>query len=398
MRRARLRLFETGSHMASRTSQLQVPVDRRAASQPLGELGAARTAVPERIAVDARYLRRPGVGISNYLRSLVDDLLRAGWPLALLTDDESHGEALRETYPTAEVGVLLERGGFMWEQRALPSYLRRTRPDIYLAPANWGIPLLYYGTTRLVVIVHDLIPLRLWRRYLFDDLRWSVKYLASTFITAIRADVIIADSKATESDVRRLLRRRRTYVAYPTVFNKDRPLDQTATSETRAVHADLDDGYFLYAGGMGPRKNVPALLEAFAQLRLGGDRRRLVITGSASEVIAPQISALGLNDGVIRTGYVSDEELDLLFKNADAVVHPSLMEGFGLPVIEALMRGTPVVCGRLPAVVEAAGSLPHYADAVTADSLAEAMRTAGTDEARRSLREQAAAHFAELFN
>lgn len=101
---------------------------------------------------------------------------------------------------------------------------------------------------------------------------------------------------------------------------------------------------------------------------------------------------MGLDDVVTVTGTVDKPTLVALMRAADALVHPSRMEGFGLPVVEALTCGTPVVCGRLPALREVAGDLPFYADLDDPSSFAQAMRAASTPAARNRLRAQVRSH------
>ncbi|MGB9113073.1 MAG: glycosyltransferase family 1 protein, partial [Acidimicrobiales bacterium] len=343
-----------------------------------------------RVAIDARYLSRPDVGISVYITSFVRELLESGWPVELLCDHESQRIELEKLFPSCRAVALRPGHGFFWEQVTLPVYLKRARQSLFVAPANWGIPLLYIGATRLVVVVHDLIPLRMPKEYLLQDLRWSAKYLLSTAIAALRADWVITNSRATANDVRRLWRRRRLRTVYPGALRAPF-VEGLATDPPHEAGA-----YFLYAGGAGPRKNVRRLLEAMATLRREGDERKLLISGSSGRLIEPDAEQMGLGDVVCFTGSVEAEVLVALTQGADALVHPSCMEGFGLPVVDALIQGTPVVCGRLPAVQEVAGDLPHYAEVDDALSIAEAMREAGTAAARQRLRERAPSHFRSL--
>jgi glycosyltransferase involved in cell wall biosynthesis len=342
-----------------------------------------------RVAIDVRYLRRPDVGISVYITSFVRELLERNWPVELLCDSEAQRNELESLFPSSRVVALTRGQGFFWEQITLPAYLKRSRPTLFVAPANWGIPLLYIGPTRLVVVVHDLIPLRMPKAYLLPDLFWSAKYLLSTAIAALRSDWVITNSRATAADVRRLWRRRQLRVVYPGALR-----DPSVGS---AVNGAGDaGGYFLYAGGAGPRKNVRRLLEAMAALRLDGDDRKLVISGSSGKLIESEVEQMGLGDVVKFTGSVKSEALVELVRRSDAVVHPSQMEGFGLPIVDALANGVPVVCGRLPAVQEIAGDLPHYADVNDVSSIAAAMRTAGTVGSRLRVRERAPSHFCAL--
>ncbi len=353
-----------------------------------GPRGKDTSRVPQ-IAIDSRYLRRRGVGLAVCLARLINDLLATEWRVVLLTDHAEHGEALRESFPSAEVAVYPCSSGFRWEQWWTLRYLYCFRPDIFIAPANWGVPLLYFGRTRLVVLVHDLIPIRLSRMYLFRDLRWSAKYLLSTLIAALRSDWVIANSRATASDVRHFWRKKRIRTVYPMV-------PAVPGAPPAVLLRPVSASPFVYTGGVDPRKNVHQLLKAFSLLRQSGDNRQLFVTGFNSDIIRPLISAYHLEESVVLTGYLSDEDVRALIRQAGALVYPSLMEGFGLPVIEALSLGIPVVCGPLPSLIELAGDLPHFTDVNDASAIAHAMCVAATDEARERLRAAAPAHFAAL--
>ena len=174
-----------------------------------------------RLGIDVRYLRRPGMGISGYVHQAVLELLAAGADLTLVTDSEDHRLSLRSAYPSATAVALVGRSGFRWEQQKLPRHLDTAQYDAYIAPANYGLPFSYRGPTAMILIVHDLIPLRLGHLYLLPRPRWAVYYLLSTAIATARADQVIAPSYATARDVVRLLRHRNVSVAYPPIPTAD---------------------------------------------------------------------------------------------------------------------------------------------------------------------------------
>jgi glycosyltransferase involved in cell wall biosynthesis len=338
------------------------------------------------IGIDARYLKRAGVGISRYLEAAIDSLARAGGRLTLLIDDERHRRPLELAHPTADVVVLACRSGFFWEQHTVRRHLTLAGYDVYLAPANYGIPLTYRGPTRLVLIVHDLIPLRLPRLYLLPHRLWAVKYLASIAAAAIRADEIIAVSRSTAHDVESLLRRRVRDVVYPPlpVAPDERPADDGAGAYP-ALPA-LVSPYFVYNGGADPRKNVPTLLRALAQARSAGLGLDLVIIGDGYSSLGGLIERLGLRDRVHLLGHLDEGAKSAVLRRATALVYPSLMEGFGLPLVEGLANGIPVVSGTGGALREVGGDAVSYVAPLTVDALAGAMIDATADRARQAAR------------
>ena len=339
------------------------------------------------IAIDARYLKRKGIGISRYVHMAVCDFLDARAHVTLLTDDADHRAALVSEYPDAAALSLPGRSGFLWEQRTLPRHLALADYDYFIAPANYGLPLAYRGRTALILVVHDLIPLRLPHLYLLPRPLWAGKYLISVVFSAIRADHIIADSNATGRDIARILRRSVDAVAYPL----DREVDRGNNSGAERLSLDIWKSiagdapvkdYFVYNGGADPRKNVPMLLHAFARLRREMTSFDLVILGARYEHFNPIIHKLGLSDCVHIAGYVDDATRDAILAGAAALVYPSRMEGFGLPIIEAFAAGIPVVTGTGGSLQEIGGSAVTYAQPLNEISLATAM-AAVTDEAVR---------------
>jgi glycosyltransferase involved in cell wall biosynthesis len=341
-----------------------------------------------RIAVDARYLKRRDVGIALYLRGLVARLIESGAEVTLLTDDPGHAKDLAAEHRVRAVALPC-RSGSVWEQVALPRWLRRDRPRVVLASANYGLPLVPVRGVRRLVVVHDLIPLRLPRLYLGQGLGWLAKYLVSVGITLLVADAVIAPSEATARDVRRL-GRRRVRVRIP-----DLPVAANP-SEPSAPPDGWPDRYLLYNGGRDPRKNVPRLIEAFARYRDAGGDHDLVLMGRGYEEHAPMIARLGMAEAVRLPGFVDDDVKARALAAAGAVVYPSTWEGFGLPLVEAFAAGVPVVAGRGGAQAEIGGDAALYVDVDDAASIAEGIRRAVDPAMRARARHEGPLRLAEL--
>lgn len=136
--------------------------------------------------------------------------------------------------------------------------------------------------------------------------------------------------------------------------------------------------YILYVGALESRKNLPRLLEAYAQLRQWSTKWRLVIVGARKWKFSPifeTVQRLGLEPHVTFTGYVADEHLPALYAGADLFAFPSLYEGFGLPVLEAMACGTPVVTSNTSSLPEVAGDAAILVDPNSVGQIAEAMRS-----------------------
>lgn len=143
--------------------------------------------------------------------------------------------------------------------------------------------------------------------------------------------------------------------------------------------------YFLFTGSMNPRKNLVRVLRAFASVAYEIPHS-LVLAGALgwdSDAFLAAIDELGLDGRVFRPGYVSDEQLRALYANAEAYVFPSLFEGFGLPIIEAMASGCPVLTSNLSSMPEVAGGAAMLVDPMREADIAEGMLALGTDASLR---------------
>lgn len=313
-------------------------------------------------------------GMSNYVRNLLAALgpLAAddpAWRLTALTHTpafRASGIAIRAT------SLPLERPAarIAWEQLALPRLLRKLDADLVHGLVN-VLPLA--TTVPGVVTVHDLSFLHL--PALFPPAKRL--YLSALCRASVRkAAAVIAVSRQTADDVVRCFGAPpdKVTVAYNGV---DARFDPGAPQESAAFRAakGLPDRYLLFLGTLEPRKNLETLLHAYARWRTqaapADQDVRLVIAGGKGwfyDAIFAQTAALGLGETVIFPGYVPDAELPDWYRAALGFVYPSVFEGFGLPVLEAMACGAPVLCSDIPSLREVAGEAallapPHDVDA-----------------------------------
>ncbi len=278
----------------------------------------------------------------------------------------------------------------LWEQAAQPWAVRRAGLDLLHCPAFVG-PL--SGATPLVVTVHDLSFL------LFPEgfRGWNRTYLRlMTGLSVRRARRVIAVSESTRQDLVRLygLAPDRVDVVHNGVDAAFRPLPPGEVAAFRSKRG-LPEQFLLTVGTLEPRKNLVRLVEAYS--RLPRPRIPLLLVGGKGwlyDEILNRIEDLDLADEVCFVGYVTAEELPCWYNAAEALVYPSLYEGFGLPALEAMACGTPVVTSStssLPEVVGQAGVLVEPTDVaaltaalerVLADAgLRAQMRAAGLSQA-----------------
>jgi glycosyltransferase involved in cell wall biosynthesis len=269
----------------------------------------------------------------------------------------------------------------LWEQAVQPAALRRADVDLlhslaFVQPALWRGP--------SVVSFMDLSFLRFPRAFN----RGNRLYLTTMARAAVRrADHLLAISESTRQDLIRLLGARpdQVTVTYCGVDPAFQPLDPVAVHAYRAQRG-LPDQFILYVGTLEPRKNVPRLLEAYAALRRQGPTPPLVLAGGrgwGQLGIEARLAALGLAESVRLLGYVPTAELPLCYNAASVFVYPSLYEGFGLPPLEALACGTPVVASNASSVPEAVGDAALLVGPRDVAGLAAALAVALDDTALR---------------
>ncbi len=329
-------------------------------------------------------------GVHHYTYQLLLRLPSAGCRVTALvgpTAQVPHGvAALRTRFPTHRPLVRI-----LWEQIAQPVLLRRIGADLVHGPVN-VVPLL--SAVPSVVSVLDLSFLRFPqffrpanRRYLRLFTRLSVR----------RAKRIIAISEHTAREVIQLLgaTRDRIRVIYPGVDGDlFRPLPRMAVAAFRARHG-LPERFALYVGTLEPRKNLVRLLQALATLP-PSECPLLVVAGARGwydEEVFAWVERLALEERVRFTGYVPSEELPLWYNAAHVFVYLSLYEGFGMPVLEALACGTPVLASAASAIPEAAGEGALLVNPTDVAAIADGLRSLFADELLREvLRAKGLAH------
>jgi glycosyltransferase involved in cell wall biosynthesis len=274
----------------------------------------------------------------------------------------------------------------LWTHLRLSWEMARRPPDLLFVPAH-VLPVIH--PRRSVVTVHDLGYLYYPEAHRLLD---RVYLDLSTRYNARAAAHLIADSSATKRD---LIERYgtdsdRITVIYPgyDAANLQPVRDKEAIESIKAKY-DIFSDYILFVGTLQPRKNLPRLIRAFSNLQPLTSNLQLVIAGKKGwlyEGIFRQVEELGLTGNVVFTGYVTQEDLPALLSGARLFVFPSLYEGFGLPVLEAMACGTPVVCSNAASLPEVAGGAALLVDPLDVEGLAAALeRVLGDEELRARL-------------
>jgi glycosyltransferase involved in cell wall biosynthesis len=223
-------------------------------------------------------------------------------------------------------------------------------------------------------------------------------------LAARRADAIITVSESAKRDIVRLYgsQAERIHVVHEAAAPSFQPVRDRAVLARVRERYDLADRFILYVGTIEPRKNLPKLIEGFASRRKSGQLpHQLVCAGPygwLSRDIEDLIDRLQIEDAVRFTGYVPFGDLAALYSLAEMFVFPSLYEGFGLPVIEAMACGTPVVTGHVAALAEVGGGAVEQVGHLDADSLGDAMVRLAGDRQRRERLSTLGRERAQLFS
>jgi glycosyltransferase involved in cell wall biosynthesis len=241
-----------------------------------------------------------------------------------------------------------------WYPAALPALARFGGIDVLHCPTQRA-PLV--SAVPLVVTIHDLAVLRLPSTFN----RWTRSYTPKTLPRVLReADRVVAVSEFTASELVSTLG-----VPHEKIVVVHQGVGPPFTAEGDAAEGD----YVLVVSTLEPRKNLPRLMEAFGLARLNGCELRIVGEEGWGDV------DLGSN-GIKRLGYVPDHELATLYRGARCVAYVSLYEGFGLPVLEAMACGVPVVASDIAALREVAGDAAIYVDPHDPQAIAFGLRSA----------------------
>lgn len=273
----------------------------------------------------------------------------------------------------------------LWTHIGLRAEILRNPPDILFVPAH-VIPWPGIGRVPSVVTIHDLGYLHypethpLWERLYLD---WSTRHSASV------ARRVIAVSKATAHDLTVLngVPDGKIRVVYSGVDKLLQPVDNPEKIATLHQRLGIRGPYILHVGRVQPRKNLSRLVEAFARIRDSVDGLTLVLAGRElrdHRQIKARISKQGIEDRVVLPGYIADEDLAALYSGAEAYAFPSLYEGFGFPVLEAMACGTAVVCSNTSSLPELVGDAALTVAPTDTSALADALRRLLTDQALRA--------------
>ncbi len=342
-----------------------------------------------RIAIDARKLRDFGIG--TYIRNLLRHLSRldADTEYVLLCR-QADREALRTLGPNFRPVVHTSRPYSIREQFSVPARLMQESADLFHAP-HYVLPPLVPCTS--VVTIHDCIHL-MFPQYLPNRLAYSYAR-ASLWAAARKAERILTVSETSKTDILRFcsVPAERVVVAYNAIDDRFSVRPPRELIDRTRERYQLDGPFALYVGNIKPHKNLERLIDAFHLVRREGfERLKLLIIGDQIlkyPRLRRAVDRYKLHKHVRFLGFVPDETLAALYRLATVFVFPSLYEGFGLPPLEAMASGTPVVASNCSSLPEVCGDAAVLVDPYSAESIAEGIRRVLADpDLRASLIER----------
>ncbi len=350
-----------------------------------------------KIGIDAHTLGSKSSGNENYYLQLLQELARTQANGNRYTIYYTHLQGLPKI-PVAD-HFQLKRirpvNPFIRIPLSFPFEFQRGKLDVF--HAQFIIPPFCYSKT--VTTIPDI----LFERYpeFFSQIENFRCRLLIPW-SARRADHIITVSQSSKNDIVK------HYHIHP---DKVSVIDEAPREEFRVLNRDecrtfvarkyaIEDPYVLYVGRINARKNLVRLVEAFSRLRNRGLPHKLVIVGKPDwqgEQVLEKVKEFGLDQNVVLTGYVDWDDVPVFYNAADLFVFPSICEGFGAPVVEAMACGVPVVTSAGAALEEVAGGAAVLADPFSVDSIADSMEKVLTDPTlAESLRHMGLARVADF--
>ena len=303
-----------------------------------------------KIGFDGFYARGDLVGIGKYIASLVNQVAKKGHQCVIFYPENPKYPITGKNISSR---ILPTLNRFANEQHYIPKFIKEEKVDLYHAVGNMGVPL--FCPIPAVLTVHDIIPLLFPNYFKYSKYKILTKfsYYFRLKSSVVKAKKIIADSEYTKKT---LIKQTGEKAEKVKVIYLGGP---EVSRETDKLPKGLKPGeYILDHGGIDVRKNLDRLIRAFARVVAKKPQLKLVITGK-NEAMSPglknEVKILGLEDSVVFPGYVDEKELWSLIRQASCICYPSLIEGFGGPVLEGFAAETPVITSNTSSLVEVAG-------------------------------------------
>ena len=349
------------------------------------------------VAINTLAMRSPAHGVGRYIGGIVPELLREDAGRYLIYSAPSFVERWRAAGARRVKAVTPVRGfRLLWEQTLLPADLRGERAAVFWGPAH-AVPL--WRTTRQVLTIHDLT----WFTLPHLHSRLKAAYFRTMLrATSRRADRIVASSRATANDVECILKvpHDRIRVVLLAPDQAFRPASAAAIDAARRRY-DLPREFILSLGVIEPRKNLRGLVAAVDHWAAKGAALPLLVAGSLDYGWQTRAVTQAIHESrasVRLIGQIPDAELPAVISAATVLAYVPFAEGFGLPLIEAMSCGTPVVASTADALREVGGDAALFVDPRDVVAMADALEGLARDPVKREALRSAGLARSRLFN
>lgn len=283
----------------------------------------------------------------------------------------------------------------MWTQFALPAklYLEREKPDVFFSPAHYAPR---FSPVPTVISIMDLAFFHFPELFAKKDLYQLHKW---TEYSVKKASKIITISEASKDDIIKLyhIPQDRIHVVYPGIKESLTLTPHNYSMQDLQQKYGISDNFILFVGTLQPRKNIVRAIEAFSKVvsrrseirdqKSEDGELQFVIVGRKGWLYEDILAApkkYGVEDKVKFLDFVPDDELPTLYKNAKCFLWPSLYEGFGLPVVEAMSYGCPVITSNTSSLPEAGGDAAVYVDPRDTDDIAKKLQVVLSTKSKRA--------------
>ena len=343
-----------------------------------------------KLLINLSFILKKSTGTTTYALNLVNYLYSLQPKLITTSPLAQHDCYLISDDKTSEQGLKGHFNRLVWTQFQLPKIYRELKSQLIFSPISEA-PL--WSQCRSIVMVHDFIPLRFPKR--FSPLTPYHRYYVPQVLK--QSEHLICNSQSTAQDIVKFCNipaNKITPILLAYDANHFRPIIEK-DSQSRSLYP-----YFLYIGRHDPYKNISRVISAFANLK--SSEYQLWLSGPSDKRYTPalkqQAQELGVADRVKFLDYVPYEDLPRIIGEAIALVFPSLWEGFGLPVLEAMACGTPVITSNLSSLPEVAGDAAILIDPYRVEEITDAMQAIANDAGLRSHLSQLGLQRASLFS